>query len=114
MAGFRRFVPFAFLLFAALLSVLVPHGQAQAESLTAAAPEATLPLPEADACEVGPGATESVSTTETSAPMLSCSVETILSVWNQIDTDCDGTGYAYFTCNEDGSLRMLLLICLPY
>ncbi len=113
MLRFKRFVPLAILLVAAVVAVLAPQAPVHAEMHFSDAPEATLPTVETGVCEAGLGATETIRTTKTSASLLSCSAETIWEVWDAIDEDCGGTGYAIFRCNEDGSLRWLLLMCLP-
>ena len=114
MLRFKRFVPFAILLVAAVVALLVPQGRAHAETRFPGPHEAAALLPKAGACEITPTAQGSIPTTETAGPMLSCSVATIWSVWDMIDEECGGTGMASFTCNADGSLRTLALICLPW
>lgn len=113
MLRFKRFAPLAFLLVAAVVAVLAVQTPVHAETHFSDAPEATLPTVETGVCEVGLGATETIRTTKTSESLLSCSEDTIWSVWDMIDEECDGKGAASFRCNSDGSLRALVLACLP-
>lgn len=90
----NRFVPFVVLLAAAVVAVLVPQGHGQAATHFSDTPEATALLPEVGTCEIALTAEGSISTTETAGAMLSCSEETIWSIWDMIDEECDGSGYA--------------------
>ena len=110
MLRLKRFVPLSILLVAAVVAVIVPQGRAHAATHFSHTHEATALPPEAVGCEITLTSRGSVSAT--SGPMLSCSAETIWSVWDMIDEHCDGSGYAFFSCDEDGGLAELALLCL--